>query len=90
MTVQGTVKEITADTLTITTAAGGTLQVSLAGTMYHAQASATAADVAVGSEVLVRVSGQPGGAAGTAASPVPGASPGAITMSATDVTVVPK
>ena len=90
MTVQGTVKEITADTLTITTSAGGTVQVSLAGMRYQAQASTTAADVTVGSEVLVRVSGQQGGAPGAAASAVPAASPGALTMTATDVTVVPK
>ena len=51
---------MTADTLTITTANGQTLEFTLGtGTTYSTQAPATAADVKTGSKVEVRL--QPGG-----------------------------
>jgi hypothetical protein len=56
VTVDGTVESITGDTMTIKTADGETMEVSLDGdTTYHAATPASAADVAVGSDVSVRV-----------------------------------
>src|SRR4029079_1121715 len=80
-TIQGTVSAVTADSVTIKTAAGAELTVSTSGdTTYHQQAAATSGDVKSGSTVLVRVDGFRGrfggggpAAGGSAASRVSGA-----------------
>jgi hypothetical protein len=60
-TLDGTVTEIDGDSMTITLASGDTMTVRLDGeTTYHASTPATAADVAVGDDVAVRVSGGAG------------------------------
>jgi hypothetical protein len=58
LAVDGTVTAVTADSMTIKTANGREVRVSLNGsTAYHQATSATASDVAVGSTVTVRVDG---------------------------------
>ncbi len=88
LTVEGTVQSVTGDTLTIATANGRTVEVSLGSdTQYHQQAAGSASDVTTGSKVSVRLdlagrgqgNGNQGGN-GTAAGP---------TGTASDVTVVP-
>jgi hypothetical protein len=79
LALTGTVDAVSGSTLTLKLADGRTIQVSLSDTTtYHAQASATSSDVAVGKTVIVEVQGfRPGNdttGGGT---------------SATDVTVVP-
>jgi hypothetical protein len=76
LTIEGTVESISGDTLTIRTADGQTVEVTLpAGTTYHSQASASSGDVASGSNVLVRVDVQAG--------------QGTNQVTASDVTIVP-
>jgi len=94
--VTGTVDSISGTTMTLKEANGTTVTVNLAGTTtYHAQATATAADVAAGKKVLVQVeiAGGFGGQGLPGASPAVGASPAAggtttRTVTATDVTLV--
>ena len=89
--LEGTVSAISGTTLTIQTSAGRTDTVDLTGATYHAQATATAADVATGATVRLQVTGM-GGPGGPAASPATGAaaSGGTATVSATDVTILAK
>jgi len=94
--VTGTVDSVSGTTMTLKEANGTTVTVNLAGTTtYHAQATATAADVAAGKKVLVQVeiAGGFGGQGLPGASPAVGASPAAggtttRTVTATDVTLV--
>ena len=94
--VTGTVDSVSGTTMTLKEANGTTVTVNLAGTTtYHAQATATAADVAAGKKVLVQVeiAGGFGGQDLPGASPAVGASPAAggtttRTITATDVTLV--
>ena len=87
ITLEGTVESIDANTLTLKTASGQTIQIALDGTTtYHAQSDASASDVTTGKTVLVRVNGFRG--AGPGASFTPG-NDGATNQTATDVTVVP-
>ena len=94
--VTGTVDSVSGTTMTLTEATGTTVTVNLAGTTtYHAQATATAADVIAGKQVQVQVAvaGGFGGQGLAGASPVAGASPAAggtttRTVTATDVTLV--
>ena len=80
----GTVQSVTGDTLTITTANGQTVQLTLgADTTYHTQAPATASDVKAGSKVEVQLQFGAGGrptASAASAGPV---------GTASSVTVVP-
>jgi hypothetical protein len=80
----GTVKSVTADTLTITTANGQTLEFTLgAGTTYDAKTPTTASDVKAGSKVEVQLDFGAGGrpsASAQASGPV---------GTASSVTVVP-
>jgi hypothetical protein len=84
--LSGTVNEVTADTLTITTASGQTLQFTLgADTTYDTKSPAAAADVKVGSKVEVELNGfrglgRPTASAEASAGPV---------GTASSVTVVP-
>jgi hypothetical protein len=91
LTITGTVKSIDATTMTVTTANGTETTIDIAGTTYHSQAAATAADVKAGSTVSVAVSGFGGGRGGPNASAAPvasGAPPiGGGTITATDVTI---
>jgi hypothetical protein len=58
LAVDGTVTAVTADSVTVKTANGQEVTVTLNGsTAYHQATSATASDVAVGSTVTVRVDG---------------------------------
>src|SRR5450759_1808287 len=94
--VTGTVDSVSGTTMTLKEANGTTVTVNLAGTTtYHAQATATAADVAAGKKVLVQVeiAGGFGGQGLPGASPAVGASPATggtttRTVTATDVTLV--
>jgi len=91
--VTGTVDSVSGTTMTLKEANGTTVTVNLAGTTtYHAQATATAADVTAGKQVQVQVE-VAGGFGAPGASPVAGASPAAggtttRTVTATDVTLV--
>jgi hypothetical protein len=82
LSVEGSVVSIDADSMTIATAAGTTIEVALDGsTTYHQQADAAASAVTTGSDVIVRLSGGARGP-GAAASDEP-------TGTASDVTIVP-
>jgi hypothetical protein len=86
LTIEGTVTSVTGDTLTITTASGQTIEVSLgADTEYHQQAAGSASDVKTGSKVAVEldVTGRRAGNGGQ-----DGSGSGA-TGTASDVTVIP-
>jgi len=83
MSITGTVQSLSGDSLTIKTDAGTTLTVDVSGATYHVQANAAAADVTVGTDVRVQVGGGVSGQAAGAS-----ASPGAQTMTASDVTIV--
>jgi len=91
--VTGTVDSVSGTTMTLKEANGSTVTVNLAGTTtYHAQATATAADVTAGKQVQVQVE-IAGGFGAPDASPVAGASPAAggtttRTVTATDVTLL--
>lgn len=89
LTVEGTVESVTADTMTIKTADGRTIEVALGSdTEYHQQAPGSAADVTSGSKVAVQldVTGRGPGQGGTAGGD--GAATGP-TGTASDVTVIP-
>jgi hypothetical protein len=81
LTLDGTVESVTADTLTIKTAAGQTIVVSLgASTTYHTQTPATATDVQVGKSVEVQLDGGQGRPAGSAAPSGPVGTAGSVTV----------
>jgi hypothetical protein len=76
VTIEGTVEARSGDTLTIRTADGQTVEITLpADTTYHAQAPATSDEVQSGVDVRVRVDFQPGQGTGQ--------------ITADDVTIVP-
>jgi hypothetical protein len=76
VTLEGTVESVSGDTLTIRTADGQTVEVTMPeGTTYHSQASASSDEVTSGSNVLVRVDIQAGQGTGQ--------------LTASDVTIVP-
>jgi hypothetical protein len=93
LSIEGTVTAVDADSVTIETSTGGTIELSIDdGTEYHQQAAADASDVTTGSKVVVQVSGfgGRGGRPGNAnASAAPSRDPGNTTGTATDITVVP-
>ncbi len=83
--LSGTVQSVTADTLTVTTANGQTLEFTLgSGTTYDTKTPATAADVKTGSKVEVQLAIGAGGRPTASAAP----SSGPI-GTASSVTVVP-
>src|SRR4029079_6445594 len=91
-TIRGTVSAVTADSVTIKTAAGAEITVSTSGdTAYHQQAAAASGDVKSGSTVLVRVDGFRGrfGGGGPGSSPAASGAP-RTNATATDITVVPE
>lgn len=76
LTLEGTVESVSGDTLTIRTADGQTVEVTLPeDASYHSQVSASSSDVTSGSTVLVRVGVQTG--------------QGTNQLTASDVTIVP-
>ena len=76
VTLEGTVESVSGDTLTIRTADGQTVEITLSeDATYHSQASASSGDVTSGSNVLVRVDLQAG--------------QGTNQVTASDVTIVP-
>ena len=93
LSISGTVTAISADSMTITTSSGATVEVSISGnTTYHQQAAATSADVTTGKTVVVEVAGfgGRGGGGGGSAGSSPAPSGGTTTApTATDITVVP-
>ena len=88
--IEGTVTAVDADSVTIETAAGQTIELSIdAGTEYHQQEAADASDVTTGSTVIVQTDGFAGrgqGGPGSSAPPSSGTGPGA---TAIGITVVP-
>lgn len=85
-TISGTVVSVTLSSITIRLAGGQTATVAIdSSTAYHAQTTASSADVTVGSSVIVQTSAPVTGSASASASP--GA---ADTRTATDVTVTAK
>lgn len=79
LTVEGTVEAVNADSITVRTASGQTIEIALGeATTYHAQADATANDVSGGETVLVRLDAGAGRGG-----------PDAAGATALDVTVVP-
>lgn len=92
LSIEGTVTAVDADSVTIKTSTGATVELSItSNTEYHQQAAGTASDVATGKTVVVQVSGfagrgQPGAPNESAA---PSAAAGTTTGTATDITVVP-
>ena len=89
LAIEGTVTAIDADSMSIETASGASIEVSLdRDTEYHQRAEAEAADVEPGSSVIVQVDGLGGPVgAGPGASAAPAGNDDPAT--ATDVTVVP-
>ncbi|HEV8547092.1 MAG TPA: hypothetical protein VGQ64_12420 [Candidatus Limnocylindrales bacterium] len=89
LTIEGTVTSLDADTLTIKTSSGATLELSINGdTTYHQQAAASSDEVQTGSTVVVSVNGLGGGFGRPGASPGASAAP-ASSATATDITIVP-
>ena len=90
LSVEGTVTAVDADSVTIETAAGQTIELSIdAGTEYHQQEAADASDVTAGSTVIVRTDGFAGrgqGGPGSSAPPSSATRPGA---TAIEITIVP-
>ena len=92
ISISGTVESITADTLTLKTASGQTVQFKLdPSTTYGTQQPATASDVTTGSKVQVGLSvGAGGGGFGGGQRPqASGATTTPVTGTAGSVTVVP-
>jgi len=84
VSLEGTVQSITGSTLTLRTSSGQTVTIDLgSGTTYHNAAAASPGAVTPGSQVQVRLA-----VSGAGASPVPGASGAARTVTASDVTLV--
>lgn len=83
LSIEGSVVSVDADSLTIQTASGATIDVALDdSTAYHQQSDTTASSVTTGSDVIVGLTGggRPGQAPGSSAAP---------TGTASDITVVP-
>jgi hypothetical protein len=90
LSIEGTVTAVDADSVTIKTASGQTIQLSITpDTEYHQQATADAGDVQTGSTVIVQTNGFGGrGPGGPAASPGSSDTTG-LDATAVDITVVP-
>ena len=83
LSIEGSVVSVDADSMTIRTASGATIDVALDdSTAYHQQSDTMASSVTTGSDVIVRLTGggRPGQAPGSSAAP---------TGTASDITVVP-
>jgi len=94
ISVQGTVEAIDGSSITIKTAAGTTVTLGLNGnTSYHKQAAASAADVTIGSTVIVQLEGRGlgngQGRPGASGAPDASGAPAAGFGTAGSVTVVP-
>jgi hypothetical protein len=86
VTVEGTVQSVSADTMTVATEDGRTIEVALdPDTEYHQQAPGSAADVTAGSTVAVQLDGVRRGTTQGG----PASSGGPTTGTASDVTVIP-
>jgi hypothetical protein len=78
-TIDGTVTAVDADSMTIKTASGQEIEITLDGsTTYHRQSSATSSDVKTGGTVVVRLDLGPKDGGSTSTGPT-----------ASDVTVAP-
>jgi hypothetical protein len=91
ISISGTVESITADTLTLKTASGQTVQFKLdPSTTYGTQQPATASDVTTGSKVQVGLAlGAGGGGFGGGQRPQASGATSPVTGTAGSVTVVP-
>jgi len=90
LSIEGTVIAVDADSMTIETANGQTIELAIdASTAYHQQESAEASDVTTGSTVIVQTDGFAGrGPGGPGSSAVPTSATG-LDATAVDITVVP-
>lgn len=89
-TISGIVTSVDGTTMTLTTADGQTLTFDVSNAAYHAQADATASDMAVGASVKVSAGGfggRPPFGNGVPPSGAPATS-GSTTLTATEVTIV--
>ena len=89
-TISGIVTSVDGTTMTLTTAAGQTLTIDVSHAAYHAQADATASDVAIGASVKVSAGGfggRPPFGNGVPPSGAPAPS-GSTTLTASEVTIV--
>ena len=90
ITLEGTVESIDANTLTLKTASGQTIQIALDGTTtYHRQSDASASDVTTGGRVLVRLDGRGGFSSGGPQSTAGTTGGNPTGPSASDITVEP-
>jgi hypothetical protein len=88
--IEGTVTAVDADSVTIETAAGQTIELSIdAGTEYHQQEAADASDVTTGSTVIVQTDGFAGRGQGGPGSSAPPSSATGLDATAIEITVVP-
>jgi hypothetical protein len=90
LSIEGTVTAVDADSVTIDTAAGQTIELSIdAGTEYHQQEAADASDVTAGTTVIVRTDGFAGRGQGGPGSSAPLSSATRPGATAIEITVVP-
>jgi len=90
LSIEGTVIAVDADSVTIETATGQTIELSIdAGTEYHQQEAADASDVTTGSTVIVQTDGFAGRGPGGPGSSAPPSSGTGLDATATEITVVP-
>ena len=89
--VDGTVTAVGTGTITIQTTGGQSVTITVPSTAtYHGQTAAQAADVAVGSKVAVAINRTGFGRPDASGAPGGAASPGTITITATDITLLAK
>jgi hypothetical protein len=90
LSIEGTVIAVDADSVTIETTTGQTIELSInAATEYHQQEAAAAADVTTGSTVIVQTDGFAGRVPGDPGSSAPPSSETGTDVTATEITVVP-
>lgn len=90
LSIEGTVTAVDADSVTIETAAGQTIELSIdAGTEYNQQEAADASDVMTGSTVIVQMDGFAGRAQGGPGSSAPPSNTTGPDATAIEITVVP-
>jgi hypothetical protein len=95
LSIKGTITDVTATSITLQLANGGTITLGIDGsTTYHQQESASVSTVRKGKEVIVQVAARGGGGAAPGSSPAPGGSaapgsavPAGPTGTASDITI---
>jgi hypothetical protein len=90
LSIEGTVIAIDADSVTIETATGQTIELSIdAGTEYHQQEAADASDVTTGSTVIIQMDSFAGRGPGGPGSSAPTSSAAGADVTAIEITLVP-